>query len=310
MIRFTTENGEVVVVAETEGYGIYLDNDSLMDLAKGNATRQKRFVTALQAKATLLFSLANVIEVAGPTYSARTVRDFLNSIGPHWVPLELNPWKVAKREAAGLGNQAVVSPSFMQWYHERRADDLSQGNRVLDLSHETFFRLGTVVNWMQECRDEILADATQIDDEVRRTITTFRSQYEKDAIWLDQILPPRQFDERAPATFVLVHLQRLLIKEAKAYQFKKGDGLDLCHAVVAAAYGSLITLDKQWRRRVQALPEAEKLARTYYRPEIDKLIATMESLDEVKHATNGARRQRVQAQAGSDVTGRKRGFQE
>lgn len=150
MIRVTTENGNGVVVAETEGYGIYLDNDSLIDLAKGNAMRQKRFVAALQAKATLLFSWANAIEVAGPTYSAGTVREFLDSIGPHWVPLELNPWKVAKREAAGLGNQAVVSTSLMQAYFQERAHDLSQGNRVLDLSAETFFSLGTVVNWVQE----------------------------------------------------------------------------------------------------------------------------------------------------------------
>ena len=52
MYRITIENGNVVVVAETEGYGIYLDNDSLIDLAKGSAARQKRFVAALQAKAT------------------------------------------------------------------------------------------------------------------------------------------------------------------------------------------------------------------------------------------------------------------
>lgn len=278
MIRVTSENGNGVVVAETEGYGIYLDNDSLIDLAKGNAMRQKRFVTALQVKATLLFSWANAIEVAGPTYSAGAVRDFLDSIGPHWVPLELNPWKVAKREAAGLGNQAVVSTSLMQAYFQERAHDLSQGNRAPDLSAETFFRLGTVVNWVQEHRDKIRADATRIDDELRKTLTAFRSKYEKDPIWLDHALPPCQFDELSPATFVLVHLQRLLIKEAKAYQFKSGDGLDLCHAVLAAAYGSLITLDKQWRRRVQALPESQKLARTFYRPEIDELVATMESL--------------------------------
>lgn len=278
MIRVTTENGKGVVVAETKGYGIYLDNDSLIDLAKGNAIRQKRFVTALQAKATLLFSWANAIEVAGPTYSAGAVRGFLDSIGPHWVPLELNPWKVAKREAAGLGNQAVVSTSLMQAYFQERAHDLSQGNRVLDLSAETFFQLGTVVNWVQGHRARIHADATRIDDELRKTLTAFRSKYQKDPTWLDQALPPCQFDERSPVTFVLVHVQRLLIKEAKAYQFRRGDGLDLCHAVLAAAYGSLITLDKQWRRRVKALPESEKLARTYYRPEVDELVATMESL--------------------------------
>ena len=92
MIEVTSEGGTPVVVAETKGYGIYLDNDSLIDLAKGSAQRQSRFVDALRSKATLLFSWANAIEVSGPQYaSADAVRAFLNSIGPHWVPLELSP---------------------------------------------------------------------------------------------------------------------------------------------------------------------------------------------------------------------------
>lgn len=279
MIRFATENGEVMVDAETMGYGIYLDNDSLIDLAKGAVTRRKRFVAALRTKGTLLFSGANAIEVAGPTgYSADAVRDFLDSIGPHWVPLKLDPWEVAKREAAGLRHRAVVSPSFMQWYSDRRIADLSPDNRVLDLSSEAFFRLGAVVDWVQECRDEIRAGATRLDDELQARIARLRSDYEKDAISLDRILSSQQFDERAPATFALVHLEHLLAKEAKGYQFKKGNGLDFCHAVLAAAYGSLITLDKEWKGRIKRLPETEKLAETYYRPQIDELITTMEAL--------------------------------
>jgi hypothetical protein len=155
---------------------------------------------------------------------------------------------------------------------------MSHGSRVLDLSPPAFFQLGAVVDWAHQRRDKIRADTCGIDDALRERLAALRADYERDATSLDQALPPCQFNEQAPATFVLVHLQRLLIKEAKAYQFKRGDGLDLCHAVLAAAYGSLITLDKQWKRRVQALPESGKLARTYYRPEIDELVDTMERL--------------------------------
>ena len=269
-----------MVIAETKGYGIYLDNDSVIDLATGDAGRRKRFVDVLQAKATLLFSWANAIEVAGPQGdSANAVRAFLDSIGPNWIPLHLNPWEVMQREQTGLGAEAAVSTKFIEAYFQRRAYDVAQSRAVLDLTPEAFFQLGAVVDWVHEHRDEIRAKAAQIDGELRALLEKRRADYEKNTASLDEVLPPCRFDERFPATFALVHLQRLLIKEAKGYHFKPHDGLDLCHAAIAAAYGSVITLDKQWKRRVEALPTPHRLARTYYRPEIDQLVATMELLD-------------------------------
>ncbi len=280
VIRFTSEDGNPVVVAENKGYGIYLDNDSLIDLATGDASRQKRFVDVLQANATLLFSWTNAIEVAGPQgASAEAVHAFLDSIGPHWVPLQLNPWEVMKREQAGLAAEAVVSTTFMEAYFQRRAYDMAQAGVVLDLGAKAFFQLGSVVDWVREHRDKIRADAERIDDELRAVLEKRRADYEKNPALLDEFLPPCQFDERFPATFVLVHLQRLLIKEARGNHFKRHDGLDLCHATIAAAYGSVITLDKHWKRRVEALPASHQLARTYYRFEIDQLVATMEALN-------------------------------
>jgi hypothetical protein len=59
---------------------------------------------------------------------------------------------------------------------------------------------------------------------------------------------------------------------------KDNDGLDFCHAVLAAAYGSLATLDRHWKRRVEQLPKPNNVARMYYRPEVDDLVAVLESL--------------------------------
>ncbi len=274
MIRFESANGKPALVAETRGYGIYLDNDSISELATGRALRRQRFVDALLAKGTLLFSWANAVEVS----SARDVRTFLDSIGPCWVPLELNPWTVANRETAGLTEQTVVSTSFMQAYFEDRAHDLSKSSSVLDLSSDSFFRLGAIVEWVHERRAKIRADATRIDNALRERLAILRAEYERNPASLDQALPPGQFTAHAPATFVLIHMQRLLIHEAKQYHFKRHDGLDLCHAVLAAAYGSLVALDRHWKRRVLALPDAAKLARTYYRAEIDDLVAMLETL--------------------------------
>jgi hypothetical protein len=279
MIRFISENGSPEVVAETRGYGLYLDNDSLIDLAKGDSSRRARFLDLLVAKATFLVSWTNAIEIAGPQgASADAVRSFLDSIGPHWVPLQLNPWEVRKREQSGLGAEAAVSTKFLEAYFQQRTDDMAQVGGVLDLRSETFFRLGAVVDWVHEYRDTIRADRATIDNKLRSLLEKRRADYEKAPASLDEFLPPCQFCDCSPATFALIHLQRLLIKEAKGYQFKTHDGLDLCHAAIASAYGSVITLDKQWKRRVEALPTPNRLAKTYYRNELDEFLSTMKAL--------------------------------
>jgi hypothetical protein len=184
-----------------------------------------------------------------------------------------------KREQAGLGAEAAVSTTFMEAYFQRRAYDMGQAGRVLDVSSDTFFRLGAVVDWVYEHRETIRADSERIDNELRELLQTRRTDYERNPALLDSALPPCPFDDRFPGTFVLVHLQRIMIKEAKGYHFKPHDGLDLCHAAVASAYGSIIALDKQWKRRVEALPTPNRVARVYYRNELDQLLTALETLD-------------------------------
>jgi len=281
MMRFTIEDGKPVCIAELKGrFGVYLDNDSLIDLAKGSGTRRQRFVDALKTRGTLLFSLTNAAEVAGPQgVSASAVRAFLNSIGPCWVPLELNPWSVVQREQAGLADRAPLSDHFIKAYFQQRAYDLSpEGSRVLDLSAESFFRLGAVLDWVQEDRDNIRRDARETDQTLQDKLKQLRADYDKDPAALDGLLPPLPFNEQQRATFVLVHLLRTLVLEAKAFQFKENDALDFCHAVLAVAYGSLATLDKQWKRRVESLPKPNHLARVYYRPELDELVDLLDSV--------------------------------
>ncbi len=86
------------------------------------------------------------------------------------------------------------------------------------------------------------------------------------------------YDDRRPGTFAFVHLLRLLVSKAKAFQFKDNDALDFCHAVLGAAYGSLATLDKQWKGRIERLPRPNRLAKMFYRPELPELVSLLESL--------------------------------
>ena len=278
MIRFTTtEDGTPVPEAELKDrVGVYLDNDSLIELARGQELRRQRFIGALRRGGTLLFSWTNAAEIAGPQgASARAVSAFLDSVGPYWVPLELTPWRVVEKEQAGAVERAAVSEHFMEAYVE---DRLSREGNLVDLSAESFFRLGAVLEWVHEDRGAIRQNARDIDQALRERLEQLRAEYKSNPTSLDQMLPPLAFDERRPATFVWIHLQRMLVLEAKAFQFKDNDGLDFCHAVLGAAYGSLATLDRQWKRRVEQLPKPNNVARMYYRPKVDDLVAVLESL--------------------------------
>ena len=281
MIKFTPEKDELICVAELNGrIGVYLDNDSLIELARGLRPRRQRFLDALLMGGDLLFSYTNAVEIAGPQGDTVTaIRSFLDDVGSHWTPLELNPWKVVRREASGILGQAPVSESFMKAYCEERIHDLSPTrNKVLEMSPDSFFRLGAVLGWVQEHRDDIRSQATEIDHKFVSLLKQLRDDYDRNPLALDREAPFIPLDHQRPATFVLNHLLRMLVREAKAFHSKKNDGLDFCHAVLASAYGSMITLDKQWKRRVDNLPRHNHLAKVYYRPQVDELVDLLETL--------------------------------
>ncbi len=280
-MRFAVRAGELVCVAElNDRIGVHLDNDSLIELAKGATPRRQRFIDALLRRGDLLFSFTNAVEIAGPQGTTATaIRSLLDNVRSHWIPLELNPWKVVKREAAGILGQAAVSESFMEAYFLERTHGLSpDGGKVLDLSADSFFRLGSVLDWVQEHRDDIRRRVVEIDHTFCSRLKQLRDDYDKNPSALDHEAPSLPFDHRRPATFVLDQLLRMLILEAKAWRYKNNDGLDFCHAVLAAAYGNIITLDKQWKRRVENLPWWDQRPKVHYRPQVDELVDELEML--------------------------------
>lgn len=282
MIKFATEKDKLVCVAELNGrLGVYLDNDSLIELATGEKSRRQRFLDALLTGGDLLFSYTNAVEIAGPQgKTATAIRSFLDDVKSHWTPLSMNPWEVARREANGFLGQALVSESFMKAYFEERVYDLTpEGHEVLDLSVNSFFRLGSVLDWAQDHRDDIRRQAGEVDLMFCSLLKQLRDDYDKNPSALDREAPSEPLNHQRPVTFVLNHLLRMLVLEAKAFHYKKNDGLDFCHAVLASAYGSMITLDKQWKRRVENLPSHNcRLAKVYYRPQVDELVNLLEEL--------------------------------
>ncbi len=279
MIRTTMSNdGPLTFNATVSGLAVYLDNWAVIDLAKGDPSRRRRFVDALHSGADLLFSVTNAAELAGPQgRSAHAARTFLDELGPHWFPVELNTFEVLKREWAGSAPDACcVSSDFMRSYFRDRTKGYTPGSgKIISLSDD-FFRLGAVLDWVGPQRESILKTSKEFDAVLKTEICVKRLEYERNPSMLEKGAA-QAFNPSRRATFACVNLVRTLIVEAKGHPLKPGDALDFSHAVMASAFATVATLDKHWKRRVEGLPKPNGLARIYYQPELDQMVTDIES---------------------------------
>jgi len=177
------QNGKLDLFISVTGPAVYLDNFAIKELAKGNASRRRQFLAAVNRGADVLFSVANAAELTGfRDGSFRDVRAFLEEVGPHWFPVELNPYMVVKRELSGKkADESCFSDKFMRDYMRYRA-----GNKPLEhhISAE-FFRLGPIMDWLAPQRDSIAKGKADLDDKPIRNIKDHRTKYEADPQWLE-----------------------------------------------------------------------------------------------------------------------------
>lgn len=273
-------DGLPVIVAKLEGLAVYLDNWAIIELANGDPKRRDRFVNALKSCGSLMFSFTNSIELGEAEHEpAKRVRTFLDEIGAHWIPIELNPWTVMDREIAGQTNPTpCISTLFIETFTQDRMFEQSpDGSKVVDLSPENFFTLTSVMKWANEKKDDTRKNTDEIDATLIQRVTEEHAEYTKDATHLVKVWPNEPYSKEMPTRFALLHLLRLLTTELKQFTLKKGDGRDLCHAAIGSAYGSIAALDKQWKRRVAALPNPNGLAHIYSPNELDQLVADLET---------------------------------
>jgi hypothetical protein len=254
------------------GLAIYLDNWAVIDLAEGDPSRRKRFVDAVCTSGDILFSEANAAELSGPRgQSVDTIRTFLDELGPHWFPVELNPMEVVEREQRGKGqDECCVSTGFMHAYFRDRTNGYSpRSGKIIDLSPD-FFRLGAVLDWVVPHRNSIREMSAKFDEVVKNAVSKARTIHEQNPV------TAMLFNPSKPATFTTVNLVRTLLVESG--QLKPGDGLDFCHAIMGSAFANFATLDKHWKRRVEGLPKPNSLARIYSAPDLDKMVTDIEFL--------------------------------
>lgn len=278
MLRLIDKGTDWRIEAETTGVSVYLDNHSIIDLALYKPALGRRFLDALHRSGTLLFSLTNVVEITGPQgKSSEAVGRFLSAIGPHWVPVDLDPSAVMRREEQGHP-APPFSTEFAKTYVEQREADLRASGQKLNTSDPTLFDLAKLVDWTTDHRDEIRADAAEMDTTLGAKLKELRTAYDAG----NRAIDAHEQDPLTPggrATYVFWQLTRMMIREAKSYGFKAHDALDLCHAVVGIGYSTLATLDKNWKRRADAMPHRNQLARVYYARQLEQFVSDFETAE-------------------------------
>jgi hypothetical protein len=270
-------------VVDGRRYPVYLDTDMLQELAKGDGERRKRFVGAMRERGTLLFSEASLVEVGRlDGRSANLVADLLTSLGHYWAPLRMSIFSVLE-SPDDPANPGPVSAWFLGLYWGRRTQELSDAGTILDKSSPQAFAaqfcdLGKVVAWGRDAADTYRAHLNEVYVAVRDSLAPFRADYEKDPGSLDVRLPVMPFAREDRLMYVARQLMRILVMEYKSRRLTRNDGIDFCHATMAATYACIVSLDKAWKRRVEALAIPAGLLRLFYRPEADQLVSLLETL--------------------------------
>jgi hypothetical protein len=278
VIRAGCVDGKPGLESSVRGIAVYLDTFAIKSLAKGDASLRQRFTAALYGGADLLFSIANAVEISGfQGASSRAVKAFLDDLGPNWYPIEMSPDDVMKREAAGLppGKCCLADELLHAFFRNRTHEHVPGSGRVIDLS-EGFFQLGQFVDWLAPQRDHFLTQRKVFDNMLVEKVPLLRAKHKQNPGWLDRAVFQPQFHPSRAATFAYQGFMRDLICD-RGYQVRSGDGMDFCHAVMATAFASFATLDKQWKRRVENLPKPNRVPRIYYEPELQAMIVDIES---------------------------------
>jgi len=288
------QNSALSLYLSTTGLTVFLDLWAIKELAKGDPARRKRFVAALRRGADLLFSVSNAAELSGALDgSFKAMKGFLNELGPRWFPVELDPLVVIGREKEGKpADKCCFSDQFLKDFLASRLT-LGPMGQVVGLSPE-LFALGHVMDWLAPQRDSIARGRAQLDAALIERIEKYRAKHDADSAWLDRVFPAIRFSRPFAATFAYVNLVRALILESKSWRMMPGDGIDFCQAVIGSAFSNYATLDKKWKRRIEALPKPNKMARLYYSPELDAMV------DDIEAALDRLAVQRGRAIAASD----------
>ena len=171
---------------------VYLDNCAIKAFAKGDARLRQRVIRAVRNGGDLLFSASHAIEATGPQgKSSRAFNSFLNQLGAHWYPIHANVFVVVEREKQGMSRSdcSFDGELLRAYFQANTAKHRAHSERVIDLSSDSFFKLGNVIRFTKGKRDYLREKCAEFDQTMVEYITKLRAKHKKEPGWLDVVLP-------------------------------------------------------------------------------------------------------------------------
>jgi hypothetical protein len=239
MIRVEpSEHDGVSVHLESRQPLVYLDQWAIYRFATQESLRT-RFLEVLKTKGTLMFSWMNVAEIATLDGASREkVEAFLEAIGIHWFPLEVNVDRVLQKEQEGRKLDASFDEEFIKQFYPH-----IHGQEVLSLSKIVALTADDIQAnkaMLEKHKDGFLAFIADTKAKIRKQPELARR------------FATVPFDPNAPANHVYIEIYRPLIVDPGC-NLSRNDAVDCFHAVVAAAYSDAVLLDKKWCNALKTL---------------------------------------------------------
>lgn len=274
MLTITKVEDHYRLSGVVRGIAVYLDNFAIIRIAQGAQKRRDRFLNCLSDEsADLLFSVANSIDLVG---SNKTVKAFLKQIANHWFPVDLSVNEVCKREEQGLvGADAFSAMDFAKMVFAAQVQPNLASGEITHISPD-LFAPDKFIEWLELHKDRIREYRSALDEAFFQKVKEYRSNQKLDGLWIEGSFPEFvSFRRDKPAMFAYENIIRAFVMD-RGTQPKKGDGLDLSHAVLGSAFANFAALDGQWKKRIESLPTPNGLARVYSEPELDQMVSDIE----------------------------------
>lgn len=247
---------------------LYLDHWAIRRLSE-DLVRGSRFLTAFEHRGTVMFSLMNVVEIArdADAQRAKQIRNFLEGLGPHWVPMTIDPIRIIDAEDTGAtpqGANPCVSPGFLS--DPNFAARLASG--TVSLVHVVDLTRGTNGDELRRATDRDTA-------RLRQNIQEWRDAHAKNPREIDSKYPLLKFDPRKPMRSIYYGLARYSITDR--FRLDDNHARDLFHAVASVRCAEMVTLDAHWAGQVRKLKLPGDFVRVYSQSELDQFLVDLEA---------------------------------